>query len=100
MFEVRTRAVSGSTAIHIAASRGQLRFCKKICWSLYHKCGGDSDASAAFSLVQETVNARGGKRGAGAVDMGLGCNVELGRYLKDVWGGIEQVRPPNRTRQW
>ena len=96
IFKVRTRAVSGNTAIHIAASRGQLRFCKKICWALYHKSGGDSDASTAFSLVRETVNAHGGKRGQGAVDLGLACNVELGRYLKEVWGGVEQVKPPNR----
>ena len=94
--------MSGSTALHIAASRGQLRFVKKMCWSLYHKLGGSStdprshQSAVAFHMVRDLLNSSGGKRGQGVVDMALGANVETAMYLKNHWNAVEQVPAPAR----
>ncbi|CAE7033967.1 unnamed protein product [Symbiodinium sp. CCMP2592] len=99
-----TRAASGSTALHIAASRGQLSFIKKICWSLYHKLGGSSEyggerSTAAFHMVGACLNSPGGKKGQGVVDMALGNNIECASYLKTTWGGRELLENPRKRGQ-
>ena len=85
MYLLRTRAPSGATAFHIAASRGQARILKKLLWSLYHKCGGDEKSSTAFGVVRTVLNSPGLKRGQGVVDAALATNIELAMYLKHNW---------------
>ena len=82
--------------LHIAASRGQLRFVKKILWSLYHKLGS---TEAAYGTVQQMLNSPGGKRGQGVADMALGANVQCAEYLKATWGAREQLENPRKRGQ-
>ena len=69
----RVRAPSGATAFHIAASRGQIAYVKRLVWSLYHKSGGDSQASYAFGVVRSVLNS------PGLIEASVGWQRALGR---------------------
>ena len=93
----RVRAPSGATAFHIAASRGQIAYVKRLVWSLYHKSGGDSQASYSFGVVRSVLNSPGLKRGQGVVDAALASNNDLAQYLKHQWGGRELLDAPGSS---
>ena len=65
---LQVRSPSGATAFSMAASRGQLRVVKALCWALYHKLG---DSELAWSQVRRVINTPSGPRGAGCVDQAL-----------------------------
>ena len=91
---ISAQAYNGQTAAHLAAAQANLMAIKKICWTMYKKAG---ESDSAFRLVSNMLNARSGKRGAGAVDLALGTNLQVASYLKS-WGGEELC--PNPKRRW
>ena len=60
---LEARAANGSSALHMAASRGQFWSLKKLLYGIYNKAKGDQ---AAFGLVSSLLNQPNG-RGAGCV---------------------------------
>eukprot|EP00435_Cladocopium_sp_Y103_P063735 s662_g25.t1 len=92
---LEARAANGSSALHMACSRGQWWSTKKMLYSIYAKAGSDQ---GAFGLVTSLVNQPNG-RGAGCVpvDLALACNVALATYLQNVWNG-NALRPPPASR--
>lgn len=89
-------AYSGQTAAHLAAAQANLWAVKKICWKVYTKAG---ESDSAFRQVQDMLNSRSGKRGAGTVDLALGSNLQVANYLK-MWGGEELCPNPKKNRYW
>ena len=85
---IAARATSGMTAVHMAASRGQIQTIKRLLYGLYAKGGENEEALAE---VRAVLNSPGGQRGSGCLDLALRCNVDLANYLEYIWGAKPQV---------
>ncbi|CAE7358961.1 DSPTP1 [Symbiodinium sp. CCMP2592] len=88
---IMSRSLTGSTALMMAASRGNDYVVKRILFGLYYKMGS---SEAAFSRISQHINQQG-PHGKGCVDAALKTRISLANYLQRTWGGVPQLPPPS-----